>query len=430
MHQRYGRAGWEIHTSSPEAIKKVFLNADLFPKETLNTKSLRHSLLYKFFGKPNILTLNGNAWKEHRKLANPAFQRSMPVITFGQLTQQLFTEIDRNEVVEITDLMTRLTLDAIGKAGFDFDFGSLTDKDNEYVKNYHSIMQGIRNPLFFLFPILESKFLWMFPKRQRVHDDLDQLTKMIEGIIDKKRLKIQNGEENNLQENEKDLLSLMLESEFKGEGKLTTEELTSTICIFFAAGHETTAYSLSSALYHLAKHPEIQQRAREEVIQILGDEPNDVLPTIKDTQNMAFVNQIIKEVLRMNPPITSTFSRKATEDCDISGYFIPKDTRVIVNVLEAHYSEKNWTDPFVFNPDRFTESEKIQSMTWIPFGSGVRQCIGLSFSLVEQRVVLSMLLRKYTWVLPDDSIHQESLKTKGQGLVGPIDLDIKFKRRY
>jgi cytochrome P450 len=64
-----------------------------------------------------------------------------------------------------------------------------------------------------------------------MHQDLDDLTTMIEGIIDKKRLKIQNGEESNLEENEKDLLSLMLESELKGEGKLTTEEL--TVCIYF-----------------------------------------------------------------------------------------------------------------------------------------------------------------------------------------------------
>jgi cytochrome P450 len=64
------------------------------------------------------LSLNGDAWREHRKLANPAFQRSMPVLTFGQLAQQLFSEIDKSETVEVTDLMTRLTLDAIGKAGF------------------------------------------------------------------------------------------------------------------------------------------------------------------------------------------------------------------------------------------------------------------------------------------------------------------------
>jgi cytochrome P450 len=95
----------------------------------------------------------------------------------------------------------------------------------------------------------------------------------------------------------------------------------------------------------------------------------------------------------MSPPITSTFSRKATEDCDINGYFVPKDTRVIINTLEAHYSEKNWEDPFLFNPDRFNDSEKVQSMTWIPFGSGIRQCIALNFSMTEQRVVLSMLCK-------------------------------------
>jgi cholesterol 24(S)-hydroxylase len=128
-----------------------------------------------------------------------------------------------------------------------FDFNSLTDQNNEYVEKYHSIMRGIHEPIYYLLPFLETKLFWMFPKRQKMHQNLDDLTAMIEGIIDKKRLKIQNGEENNLEENEKDLLSLMLESEFKGEGKLTTEEL--TVCIYIYFGDYKTKSILKE--YHL-----------------------------------------------------------------------------------------------------------------------------------------------------------------------------------
>jgi cholesterol 24(S)-hydroxylase len=79
---------------------------------------------YKFFGGPSIVTLNGHAWKEQRKLANPAFHRSMPVALFGKLTQQLFSVIENNGgTAEMNDVMQKWTLDAIGKAGFG-NFGS------------------------------------------------------------------------------------------------------------------------------------------------------------------------------------------------------------------------------------------------------------------------------------------------------------------
>jgi cytochrome P450 len=76
-------------------------------------------LLYRFIGRPNILSSNGEQWKEQRKIANPAFHRSMPVGMFGQLTLDLFSEMDKlGDTIEMTDFMERWTLDAIGKAGF------------------------------------------------------------------------------------------------------------------------------------------------------------------------------------------------------------------------------------------------------------------------------------------------------------------------
>lgn len=152
----------------------------------------------------------------------------MPVHMFGKLTQDLFKEMENmDSTVEVTDLMERWTLEAIGKAGFDFDFDAIADRENSWVSIYNNIKHGIADPLFFMFPILEAKFLWMFPKRKQLHKDLEQFLGMIRNVIEDKRRKIENGENQNenLEENEKDLLTLMLESEMKGEGKMTNEEL-------------------------------------------------------------------------------------------------------------------------------------------------------------------------------------------------------------
>jgi cholesterol 24(S)-hydroxylase len=109
----------------------------------------------------------------------------------------------------------------------DFDFNAIGDKENEWVKTYDVVNTGFVDPLFFMFPVLEAYFLWLFPKRRQAHQDLVKFQGMIRGVIEEKRGKIESGENQNenLDDNEKDLLTLMLESEMKGEGKMTDTEL-------------------------------------------------------------------------------------------------------------------------------------------------------------------------------------------------------------
>jgi cholesterol 24(S)-hydroxylase len=96
----------------------VIFKIEKFPKLPQN-KLYKNSLHYKFIGKPNIVMLSGDHWRDQRKIANPAFHRSMPVHMFGKLTQQLFSEMENMESrVDFLDLMERWTLEAIGKAGF------------------------------------------------------------------------------------------------------------------------------------------------------------------------------------------------------------------------------------------------------------------------------------------------------------------------
>lgn len=97
----------------------------------------------------------------------------------------------------------------------------------------------------------------MFPKRQHVHKKMDEFLTMLDDVIQAKRKALSEGRVTNdaLDENERDLLTLMIESENRGEGKLTDEELKANLCLFFFAGHDTTSSALSFAIYHLAKHP-------------------------------------------------------------------------------------------------------------------------------------------------------------------------------
>ncbi|KAI7862742.1 cytochrome P-450 cyp509A1 [Spinellus fusiger] len=423
--------------SSPQAAKQILLRMDKFPRIKL-IMGADGTVLNKYIGGPNIVCLNGHDWKRHRKIANPVFNRSMHVKLFGHLTQTMFNTIgETNGTVDMVDLFERWTLDAIGKAGFGFDFRALVDKNNKWVENYNNIKEGMTRLFFLIFPILDTKLLHLFPKRQALHEKLNEFLGMLDSIIDQKRRTIIKEDTNQEGDNGKDLLTLMIESEMSGEGALSDEELRSNLCIFFLAGHDTTAFSLAFAIYEMAVNQNIQDRAREEAIRILGDKPEDVLPDLEQTKEMEYINMVMKETLRMHNPVFNSTEHYASEDCEIDGVFIPKGTHIALDILSLHRNPTVWNDPHTFNPERFapggeTDNQTHGNMSWLPFGAGARQCVGMNFSISEQRVALSMMLRKYKWHLPEDSIHKDVLQSRGIGfgLITAKDLNITFEKLY
>ncbi|KAI8144465.1 cytochrome P450 [Fennellomyces sp. T-0311] len=371
---------------------------DIFPKASDFGESHQETLVGRFAFGPNILFSNGNRWKMQRMIANPAFHRSMPVDLFGQLTQQLFRQMDTilDSPIDFQKMVGRWTLDVIGLAGFDFNFHAIIEPDNEWVERYNRIVSGMEDTKFLLSPSLEKYFLSFFPERKKRHEELTVFLDMMQQIVTKKRESLQTVESLNVKQSEKDLLTLMLEASEEGNGMMTDEELKSNLCIFFTAGHETTTNALSYAAYYLATNPDIQRKAREEVIRVLGNEPIDILPTVEQLREMPYIGMVIKETLRINPPIATIVGRRAAEDTDLSGVFIPKGTRVTCCIYELQHNPTIWKDPETFDPERFApggEAEEAAKtgLAWIPFSSGARQCIGMNFSLAEQRVLLPML---------------------------------------
>ncbi|KAI9345051.1 cytochrome P450 [Pilaira anomala] len=429
------KLGWTLHVANPEDAKHVLLKLDLFPKADL-PEGDENTLAAKFIFGPNIALLNGEHWKSQRKIANPAFRRSVPVELFGHLTQELFKTMETmDEVVNVSDLMERWTLEAIGRAGFGFKFNAISDRNNEWVKTYNYVNDGIRDPIYFLFSSLDTTFLRFFPKRQMLHKEWDKFSVMLDNFIKHKKEMVKQGVKNDdLKESEKDLLTLFIESGEENNGILSDEELKSNLCLFFLAGHDTTSSALTYAIHYLAENQDIQERARQEAISILGDEPRDILPSIEDTKKMTYINQVMKETLRINAPVPELSDRVTAEDTVLSDTFIPKGTPLTVDIFAIQHSTKLWKNPGTFDPDRFAEDAEVsrsgEGWSWLPFGNGARQCIGMNFSLTEQRVMLSMLLRKFTWVTPENSKHKAGLITAGFAVVAPVDLDIAFSRRY
>ncbi|KAI8138782.1 cytochrome P450 [Fennellomyces sp. T-0311] len=399
LYSRFNFIGWLVVINDPAIAKEYLFKSATFEKQP-NRKLFAGTILGRFILGPNILFLSGKHWRDQRKIANPAFHRQMPLALFGRLTEKLFTVIDQTEeAVDAYDLMERWTLDAIGNAGFGFDFDAIGSDDNEWVRRYNHITHEALNMFYVIFPVIEKRFLSFFPKRAQTHRILNEFLDMIQGVIDRKRevIKERNARGDAIDgesATEKDLLQLMIEGgQSEGNG-LSDEELLSNICIFFFAGHDTTASSLSFAICFLAMYPEMQQRAREEAIKVLGDAPESVVPTMEQIQQLTYINMVIKETLRMYSLIDDLVPQVATKDTTLGGIFIPKGTKVSLSTYQLHQNSRVWKDPDTFNPERFAPGNEYDSKSaygWLPFSTGTRQCIGMNFSLAEQRLLLPML---------------------------------------
>ncbi|KAI9495417.1 cytochrome P450 [Zychaea mexicana] len=445
LYLRCDTLGWSVRANRPEIIKVLWMNKDLFPKADISRESRKGTLLSRTLMGPNVGFSTGEQWKKQRQVLNPAFARSMPVKSLGQISQTMISVMeaqigaDGNELVDIYDYSHRWALDALCVTLLGFEFKALEDLNNPWMTRYKFILSVGSKPHYFVFPFLEQYCCFLFPDLQKAHDEVTIFQNMLRNIVDQKRQALLRNKDtfktsSKAEEQEKDIVTLMVEAEMEGQGRLTDEELQSNFSLFFMVGHESTASTVSLAMYYFAKHQDVQQRAREEAIRTFGD-GFDILPTLEQTRELNYLNMVIKETLRITPPAVSTVARIATQDTELSGVFIPKGTRVAVDVYELHRNPQVWKNPDVFDPERFApggEAEELNTrgLPWVPFSSGSRQCIGMNFSMVELRILLPMLLRKFEWSVPETSIHKDKLVIEGLGVVRPKNLMLSFKKRY
>jgi len=434
----YAQFGWEVNVTNPEVIRTILYKTDIFPKTEQISLGRKVTLIERFFGKTNLAFANSHEWRRRRKFANPAFHRSMPVKTFASLTSRMFEQIDKeNGPVDVQSLLQRFTLDAIGLVGFGFQFNATNTPDGEWVKIYNDVVSNIVDFKYLFFPIFETKLLRFFPKRMEKHANLTKLNQLFNEIIEHKKAELVKSK-SEVEDSEKDLLTLMIEAgndEGDSSEPLTNEELRDELVLFFVAGHDTTSNAMTAALYFLAVNPDLQEKARKEVLEVLGDGKHDSWPTLEQLKKFTYLSKVMKESIRLAPPAAALLEREAAVDTELAGVPIPKGTLLNVDVLGIHYNENIWKDPYKFDPERFSDGGELElhpsTYSYVPFGGGSRQCIGMNFSLAEQRVALSAILRKYELSLPEDSIHKDGLIFSSELFInGAKDMRIKFTRRY
>jgi cytochrome P450 len=192
-----------------------------------------------------------------------------------------------------------------------------------------------------------------------------------------------------------DLLDLLMSGADPESGRqMTTAELRDNLLTFIVAGHETTALTLSWALYLCAFDPAVQAAAREEAQATLGDRS----ATVADLPRLPLVRRIVDEALRMYPP-AAFLSRTATAADTLCGREVRPGDTVILPIYALHRHRLLWEDADAFRPDRFADPKAVPRFQYLPFGDGPRICIGASFALQEAVIVLATLLARFRFSL-------------------------------
>ncbi len=194
-----------------------------------------------------------------------------------------------------------------------------------------------------------------------------------------------------------DLFSVLCRAETEEGERFSDEDVINHMIFTMMAAHDTSTITLSMMGYYLARHPEWQDRLRDESRALgkdaIGYDDLDALPSM---------DLVFKETLRMNAPV-GTLARQAVKDTELDGRYIPRGTKLMLAIYASQRMEPWWRDPDTFDPERFSDARREDAShkyAWVPFGGGVHKCIGLHFGSMEVKAIMHQLLLRNSWRIP------------------------------
>ncbi|KAF5948210.1 hypothetical protein HYC85_014167 [Camellia sinensis] len=369
------------------------------------SKGVLAEILEFVMGK-GLIPADGEIWRVRRRAIVPALHQkyvAAMISLFGKATDRLCQKLDaaasNREDVEMESLFSRLTLDIIGKALFNYDFDSLTN-DTGIVEAVYTVLREAEDrsvaPLpYWDIPIFKD----ISPQQKRVtaalkliNETLDDLIAMCKRMVEEEELQFH---EEYMNEQDPSILHFLLAS---GDD-VSSKQLRDDLMTMLIAGHETSAAVLTWTFYLLSKEPSVMSKLQNEVDSVLGDR----FPTIEDMKKLKYTTRVINESLRLypQPPV---LIRRSLEDDILGKYPIKRDEDIFISVWNLHRCPNHWKDADKFNPERWpldgpNPNETNQNFSYLPFGGGPRKCNSKLTSDLQNVVAVTMLVQRFNFQL-------------------------------
>ncbi|KAG1676700.1 Cytochrome P450 3A5 [Nymphon striatum] len=394
----------------------------------------------------NLTNLTGEKWNAVRNVITPSFSAAKMkhmidcVVTCSkELTECLVETSKSTKEFNAKRLFGCYTMDVIAGTAFRTNINSIKNPDHEFVKMARKVFdQGFSWKLVLMlnFPKLAAKLGVTF-----IDDGVaNYFANLVRKIINLRKY----------EEKSPDFLSLLKESmeegafddskpkkpkkpkietsneDWKKESKkFMTEDLVIAQCVlFFLAGYDTTASTLSMVAYNIAIHPECQDKLIKEID--IATEKHGTL-TYDAIGEMPYLKAVLKETLRLYGPATR-LERKCTQNYQLGNIFLEKGTLVAIPTYSLHHDAEYWPEPEKFDPERFMgDPNDINPYTYLPFGIGRRNCVAMRFAEMEVKVAIASMLSKVRlFKSPKTSVPP---KFSNGGGMQPIDMVIGVETR-
>ncbi|MGW0039118.1 bifunctional cytochrome P450/NADPH--P450 reductase [Gordonia sp. NPDC003376] len=344
-------------------------------------------------------------WGTAHRILMPTFGPAGLAAMFGGMTDiadQVLLKWERlgpDHRIDVTDALTRLTLDTIALCSFGYRFNSMyTDAVHPFIESLMRLL--VEAQARFRRPGPVNSVL--VHKTRQWDRDMAYVNELADGLIRARR-------EHPTADGQQDVLDRMLTAVDPLTGRrLSPDNVRRQLITFLVAGHETTSGMLSFTLHALLRNPLVLARARDEVDAVLGGRA----PTFADVGRLPYLDAILKESLRLWPTATG-FAVTPKADTIVAGYEVRAGEVILIPLMKLHRDPEVWENPETFDPDRFgfERAQQIPSNAWKPFGNGQRACIGRGFAIQESILFLARLLQKFDLLLEDPDHELEIVQT-------------------
>ncbi|XP_037902962.1 probable cytochrome P450 6a14 [Hermetia illucens] len=345
----------------------------------------------------HMFSLDGERWKFIRTKLSPTFTSGKMKYMFPTIVAvaerfvaTLDDIVDRESELEMNDFLGRFTTDVIGSCAFGIECNSMNNPNSafrQYGKKFldEPSLALIRNILITLSPDLARK-LHIRALRKDVTDF----------FLDTVRKTVAYRKENDIQRNDFMDLLIQMNTDTNEDGKLTLEQIAAQASLFFFAGFETSSSVMTFCLYELALNQNIQEKVRQEITQIMASHNGEL--TYEGMQQMTYLEMTINETLRKYPSVPFLM-RSTVRDYSVpdTNMVIEKGTLLFVPVHSIHHDPEIYPNPELFDPERMSP-EQIKGrhpMSFLAFGDGPRNCIGMRFGKMQTKIGLIALLKNY-----------------------------------